>query len=199
MTVKPVVDAMALDVNVLSKKKNVKTVPLGYKNRHQTLAQLKAHYNTDTYRIVTEHTILRTPLYMLKQQTTHSCASVDQTLQPSTNTLGLKHRDWTKDKWQIVVWSDESLFIIHHVYCCDRESRLPCEQLFPIVQQDTFSTVVAVLCFGIRSLGPFSGTRGCARTDQVSCRLFEHHCGYAASLHGVSLSNWKRSLPAGLP
>ncbi|GBM68248.1 hypothetical protein AVEN_268726-1 [Araneus ventricosus] len=65
------------------------------------------------------------------QQTSHSCASVDQASSSSTPTLGREHRDWTMDEWKRVARSDESRFLIHHVDSRVRVRRLPGEQLLP--------------------------------------------------------------------
>ncbi|GFV81917.1 HTH_Tnp_Tc3_2 domain-containing protein [Trichonephila clavipes] len=137
-------------------------------NRSQTVAQLTAQYNAGPSRIVSEHTVG----YGATQQTSHSCAFADQASSPTAPGPWISGR---------VAWSDESQFVIHHANGHVRICHLPGEQLIP---QCTVSQTQAS-GGSIMLWGTFSGTRGSGRVDHECYRVFEHHCGPVAPLHGL--------------
>ncbi|GFV23703.1 transposase domain containing protein [Trichonephila clavipes] len=96
MTVKPAVDDMVLDVYNLSKKGH-RTVK---QNWSQTVAQLKAQYNTGPSRIVLEHTVQRAllDLGLRSKRPTRVPLLTKWHLQLRPR-WARKHRDWSMDQW----------------------------------------------------------------------------------------------------
>ncbi|GBL69833.1 hypothetical protein AVEN_184270-1, partial [Araneus ventricosus] len=77
------------------------------------------------------HSSADTVGYGTVQQTSHSCASIDQESSSTTPTVGPGTSRLSMDEWKRVAWSDESRFFIHHVDGRVRVRRLSSEQLLP--------------------------------------------------------------------
>ncbi|GBM17643.1 Transposable element Tc1 transposase [Araneus ventricosus] len=99
--------------------------------RRQTVTQLTAEYNAGPSSSVSEHSSADTVGYGNVQQTSHSCALLNKRHRLLRLQWTQEHRDWTMDEWKRIAWSDESLFLIHHVDGRVRVRRLPGEQLLP--------------------------------------------------------------------
>ncbi|GBM33401.1 hypothetical protein AVEN_93284-1 [Araneus ventricosus] len=69
-----------------------------------------------------------------------------------------EHRDWTIDELKRIAWSDESLFLIHHVDGRVRVRRLPGGQLLPFCTaghtQDGGGGIMLCGMFSWAALGP---------------------------------------------
>ncbi|GBM10228.1 Transposable element Tc1 transposase [Araneus ventricosus] len=133
MTVTPAVDAKVLTVHASSKKKDVGDCPawLSKISARQCGSADSPIQCRSKRKCFGAHSSADTVGYVSVQQTSHSCASVDQASSSTTPTVGPEYRDWTMDEWKRVAWSDESRFLIHHVDGRVRVRRLPGEQLLP--------------------------------------------------------------------
>ncbi|GBM17655.1 hypothetical protein AVEN_202820-1 [Araneus ventricosus] len=120
-------------LRVIKEKGRRRLSRLVKQNRRQTVAQLTAQYNAGLGASVSEHTVQRILLVdmgLCSRRPTCVPLLAKRHRQLRLQ-WALEHRDWTMDEWKRVAWSDESLFLIHHVDSDVKVSRLPGEQLLP--------------------------------------------------------------------
>ncbi|GBM03371.1 hypothetical protein AVEN_256914-1 [Araneus ventricosus] len=117
---------------VIKEKAHRRLSCLVKQNQCQTVALLTAQYNAGPSASVSEHTVQQTLLDMglCSRHPTHVPLLTKRHCQLRLQ-WAREYRDWTVDEWKRVAWSDESRFLIHHVYGHVRVCRLPGEQLLP--------------------------------------------------------------------
>lgn len=131
--VKSAVDAKVLDVCIINEKGRQRLSHLVNQNWCQTVAQLTVQYNAGPSASVSKHTVQQTLLDI-------GLHSIHPTSVPLLTKLHCQlciqwtqeHREWTRDKWKRVAWSDESWFLIHHVDSHVRVCYLAGKRLLPM-------------------------------------------------------------------
>ncbi|GFV12861.1 HTH_Tnp_Tc3_2 domain-containing protein [Trichonephila clavipes] len=145
-------------------------------NRSQTVVQLIAQYSAGPSRIVLEHTVQRTLLYMgLRSKRPTRVPLLTKRHRQLRLRWAWEHRDWSMDQLQRVAWRK----VAPSMYSRSYTGRW--------WQYYAFGEIILNV----------SGTRGCGIADHECYRVSEHHCRPIAPLYDLCFSSSKWNVPTG--